>query len=84
MNALAFLVKVLGFTATTAPRPGTVEDPDVANMVVRQRAMGKRMRRQGRSLLSGKAYVPALTKFAEPASPQQPHNVVPLRKGITR
>lgn len=36
-----------------------------AYLTVKQRAMGKRLRRQGRSLLTGKPYTPVLTKPAE-------------------
>lgn len=63
-----------------AYRPGTIDDPDVAYMAVRQRAMAKRMRRQGRSLLGPKSarapWVPGPHVLnAEPS----PDNVVPLR-----
>lgn len=50
-----------------------------AYLTVKQRAMGKRLRRQGRSLLSGKEYVPALTKKAEQPESVIPANVVRLK-----
>lgn len=61
------------------PRLGSVAHDDrVALMAVKQRALGKRMRRDGRSLLAGKAYRPALTKAEPPAKPAP--NVVTLRR----
>ena len=49
------------------PRLGSVAHDDrVALMTARQRYLGKRMRREGRSLLAGKAYRPALTKTEAP------------------
>lgn len=51
------------------PAPGTLEDDKVAYMLVKQRAMGKRLRKQGRSLLSGKDYTPELTKKADAPEP---------------
>jgi hypothetical protein len=65
--------------------PGTADDPDVKAMVVRQRAMGKRLRRQGRSLLGPegkrKAYTPQLTKPAPESTPPRANEVVvPLRR----
>lgn len=64
---------------------GTAADPDVKQMVVRQRAFGKRLRRQGRSLLGPegkrKAYTPELTKPApESPPPRADQVVVPLRR----
>jgi hypothetical protein len=47
-------------------------------MDLRQRAFGKRMRRQGKSLLSGKDYKPALTK-EQPSAPPADGKVVRLR-----
>lgn len=58
---------------------GTMADPRVAKMVVRQRAYGKRLRRQGRSLLSGKEYIPAMTQPAPAAKPPKGDKVVPIR-----
>lgn len=48
---------------------GTFGDDGVAYMTVKQRALGKRMRRQGRSLLADKPYTPELTKKAESPEP---------------
>jgi hypothetical protein len=45
---------------------GTLGDDRVAYMTVKQRALGKRMRRQGKSILSRSDYTPELTKKAEP------------------
>lgn len=59
--------------------PGTLDDPRVQNMVIKQRALGKRMRKQGRTLLSGKHYIPALTKPGD-APPPKADKVVPIRK----
>ena len=53
----------------TKPAPGTLEDPAVALMVVKQRAFGKRLRRKGLSILSGKDYDPVLTKKADAPEP---------------
>jgi hypothetical protein len=58
---------------------GTMADPRVQVMVTRQRAYGKRLRRQGRSLLSGKEYIPAMTLPA-PAKPPKGDKVVPIRR----
>lgn len=58
---------------------GTSADPDVKRMEARQRAFGERLRRQGRSLLAGKEYVPSLTKPAEPPPPPRANKVVRLR-----
>jgi len=63
---------------STSPA-GSVADPRVARMDLRQRAYGKRLRREGRSLLSGKEYTPALTK-EQPAPPPKSGKVVPIRK----
>jgi hypothetical protein len=59
--------------------PGTLSDPKVARMFVKQRAMARRMRRQGRTLLAGKDYVPVLTKPTEPPAPRA-DKVVTLRR----
>lgn len=67
---------------TGCPEPFTVADPRIARMVLRQRSFGKRLRREGRSLLAGKAYTPVLTKV-EPAAVRTP-NVVPLRRARSR
>ena len=71
--------------APTGERPGPCSvkgDPRVQAMVVKQRAFGKRLRRQGRTLLAGKEYVPALTKPAEPPAPPMADKVVPIRRGV--
>jgi hypothetical protein len=60
---------------------GTMADPKVQVMVTRQRAYGKRLRRQGRSLLggkSGKVYKPALT-VQVPIKPDD-GKVIPIRR----
>lgn len=59
--------------------PGTLSDPKVARMFIKQRAMARRMRRQGRTLLAGKEYVPVLTKPTEPPAPRA-DKVVTLRR----
>jgi hypothetical protein len=58
---------------------GTLDDPRVARMFVKQRALARRMRRQGRTLLAGKEYVPVLTKPTEPPAPRA-DKVVTLRR----
>jgi hypothetical protein len=63
---------------TWAPPPNTLSDPDVASMVARQKAMGERMKRQGVSLLAGRAYRPALTKPTAPP-PRAAAVVTPIR-----
>lgn len=61
--------------------PCTVQDPRVALMTLKQRALGKRMRRDGRSLLASKPYVPVLTKpAASEATPPKSDKVVPIRR----
>lgn len=60
--------------------PCTLRDPKVALMVLKQRALGKRMRKQGRSLLASKPYTPALTKPAEEPTPPKADKVVPFRR----
>lgn len=69
-----------------APRPvergdGTRSDPKVQKMEERQRAFGERLREQGRSLLAGKEYVPALTRGFEPPIPRA-NKVVPIRRAV--
>ena len=63
--------------ADDAPQPCSVSDPRVARMDLKRRALGKRLRKQGRTLLAGKAYVPALTKAVE-ESPPKASKVVPI------
>lgn len=60
---------------------GSVADPRVARMDLRMRALGKRMRREGRTLHSPqKRYVPVLTKPAPAERPPKADRVVtPLR-----
>ena len=64
-------------------QPCSVSDPRVARMDLKRRALGKRMRRQGRTLLGGKGYVPVLTKPAE-APPPKANKVVPIRRAEPR
>jgi hypothetical protein len=69
---------------TWAPKAGagTVEgDPRVERMDAKQRALGKRMRRDGRTLHNpARKYVPVLTKPAEDPPPPRANKVVPIRK----
>jgi hypothetical protein len=58
---------------------GSVADPRVARMDLRQRSYGKRLRREGKTLLSGKAYVPVLT-IALPVKPPKADKVTPIRR----
>lgn len=63
--------------------PCTVEgDARAASMVVKQRALGKRLRREGRSILSaGREYTPVLTKPAPVVErPPKADKVVPIRR----
>jgi hypothetical protein len=65
---------------TWAPgTPGTLQDPRVARVFAKQRELAEQMREQGRTLLSGKEYVPELTKPAEPPAPRA-DKVVTLRR----
>jgi hypothetical protein len=48
-------------------------------MDLRQRSYGKRLRREGKTLLSGKAYVPVLT-IALPVKPPKADKVTPIRR----
>lgn len=66
--------------APDAAQPCTLRDERVALMVLKQRALGKRMRRQGRSLLADKPYTPVLTKPAEDPAPPKADKVVPFRR----
>lgn len=83
--AAVFLILLAGCCALQSePRrkdsnAGSVADPKVARMDLKQRAYGKRLRREGRSLLSGKAYKPALTT-QQPAKPARTDNVTVLRR----
>lgn len=58
-------------------RAGSVADPMVARMDLRQRAYGKRLRREGRTLLAGKEYIPTMTK-PQPAKPPKADRVVSI------
>lgn len=69
-----------------APRPhqafavGTQDHPACKTLELKQRILAARMRAQGRSLSAGKAYVPVLTKPAEPpVTPPMAAKVVPIR-----
>lgn len=67
--------------------PGTMADARVAAMVVRQRAYGRRLRRQGKTLLAGKEYVPVLTRAVpehHDPPPRADRVVVPLRRPTKR
>lgn len=55
-------------------------DTRIARMALKQRALAKRMRREGRHLLAGKPYVPVLTKPAEPERAPRADKVVPIRR----
>lgn len=52
-----------------------------AYLTVKQRAMGKRLRRQKKSLLSGKDYTPTLTKKAEAPEPAPVAQVYAIKGG---
>ena len=58
---------------------GTLEDPRVAAMTMKQRELADQMRQQGRTLLAGKGYVPVLTKPTDAPAPRA-HKVVNLRR----
>lgn len=71
---------------------GTLEEPDAhasreellahdraKAMDMKMRAYAKRLRRDGRHLIAGKRYIPALTKPSEPP-PTRSGNVLPIRK----
>jgi len=58
---------------------GTRKDPRIEAMDKRMRAYGARLKREGRSLLSGKAYIPTLTK-AVPQPPPKADKVIPIRR----
>lgn len=57
--------------------PGTSSDPRVAAMAEKQRELAARMREEGRHLLTGRAYKPALTKETPPPRAAE---VVPIRR----
>lgn len=63
------------------PALGTRADPVVARMDMKRKRLGKRMKKQRRSLLADKPYTPVLTKKAdEPAPPRADKVVIPLRR----
>jgi hypothetical protein len=61
--------------------PALVDVERAALMAAKGRALGKRMKRQGRSLISKtpKPYVPVLTKQVDPVPPLA-DKVVPIRR----
>lgn len=64
---------------------GTMEDPRVATMVVAQRALGRRMKREGKSLLGykrqpGRSYTPVLTKPTPIEPAPRSAEVYPIRR----
>jgi hypothetical protein len=63
------------------PALGSSTSPGVARMEKKRKALGKRMKKQGRSLLAKKVYTPVLTKKADDASPPpRADKVVPIRR----
>lgn len=84
--AVVLLIFLAGCFALEFPRKrrresdaGSVADPRVARMDLKQRAYGKRLRREGRTLLAGKEYIPTLT-IPAPAKPPRADKVVLLRR----
>lgn len=83
--AVVLLIFLAGCFALEFPRKrresdaGSVADPKVARMDLKQRAYGKRLRREGRTLLAGKHYTPAVGK-PTPAKPTRTDNVTVLRR----
>ena len=60
--------------------PGTMKDPRTHRLYTKQRALARRMRKEGRSLLNrDKPYEPALTK-AQPVVAPKAAQVYPIRK----
>lgn len=59
--------------------PVTAADPRVAAMAEKQRELAAQMREEGRHLLTGRAYRPALTKPFE-APPPKAAKVFPIRR----
>jgi hypothetical protein len=67
------------------PRLGSVVDPRVAKMMLKQRALGKRMRRKGKTLFSAsKSYVPVLTKQVPLPDPPKAAEVYPIRRNSNK
>lgn len=67
------------------PALGSFADPRVALVDMKRKQLGKRMKKQGRSLISkrnAKNYVPELTKPADPPAPPPKADkvVTPLRR----
>lgn len=60
---------------------GTANDPKVKRLLDQQVAIAERLRDQGRSILAGKQYIPALTKPAD-GPPPKANKVVPIRRAI--
>lgn len=59
----------------------TMEDPRCMALWIKQRKLGAKMGKAGKSLLSGKAYVPVLTKQVPVERPPRADRVVtPLRR----
>jgi hypothetical protein len=63
------------------PRLGSLADERVARVDMKRKRLGKRMKKQGRSLLAKKEYTPVLTKKAEDTTtPPRADKVVPIRR----
>lgn len=61
--------------------PGTMKDPRTHRLYTKQRALSRRMRKEGRSLLNReKWYEPELTKPQPAPAPPKAAEVVPIRK----
>lgn len=63
------------------PALGSMADPNVARMDMKRKRLGKRMKKQGRSLLTKKAYTPVLTKKTDDTTPApRADKIVPIRR----
>lgn len=67
------------------PSLGTRADPRVARVDLARRALGRRMRKQGRGLLGPRAkpYTPELRPPAPDPTPPKAGKVVPVRRSAT-